>query len=82
METLIISSNKDWKKAIEEGYTTLIGGVDYNNIGKGYIACTWDNLKEVFKKVTGREYDENDGTFGFAMPIQETLGNENLFESD
>ena len=78
----IIRTNKDWKNAIEEGYTTLIGGVDYNNLGDGYIACTWGTLEEVFEEVTGHKYDEQDGTFGSAMPITETLGNENLFEND
>lgn len=76
----IIKTNEDWKQAISEGYTTLISGVDYNHLGDGYIACTWETLKEVFKEVTGHKYDEQDGTFGSAMPITETLGNDELFE--
>ena len=69
----LIKTNEDRKKAIKEGYTTLISGVDYKNLGDGYIACTWDNLEEVFLEVTGHKYDEQDGTFGSAMPITETF---------
>lgn len=78
----IIRTNEDWKNAIKEGYTALISGVDYNNLGDGYIACTWDNLEEVFEEVTGHKYDQLDGTFGGASPIDETFGNDNLFEND
>lgn len=81
METFkIIRTNEDWKKAIEEGYTTLISGIDYNHLGDGYIACTWETLPDVFKEVTGHEYDQLDGTFGSASPIDETFGNDKLFE--
>lgn len=76
----IIKTNEDWKQAISEGYTTLIGGVDYNNLGDSYIACTWETLEKVFKKVSGHAYNENDGTFGIAMPITETFGNDELFK--
>jgi hypothetical protein len=83
METFkIIRNNKDWKQAVEAGYTTLISGVDYNNLGDGYIACTWDNLNQVFKEITGHEYDQEDGTFGSAMPITETSGHDSLFDID
>jgi hypothetical protein len=75
----IIKSNEDWKQAITEGYTTLISGVDYNSLGDGYIACTWETLPEVFKEVSGHEYDQLDGTFGSASPINETFGNNELF---
>ena len=76
----IIKTNEDWKQAISEGYTTLISGVDYNNLGDGYIACTWETLQEVFKEITGHEYDQLDGTLGSASPIDETFGNDELFE--
>ncbi len=66
----IIKTNEEWKQAISEGYTTLISGVDYNNFGVGFIACTWETLKDVFKEITGHEYDELDGTFGIALPIE------------
>ena len=68
------------KQAISEGYTTLISGVDYNNLGDGYIACTWENLEGVFEEVTGHKYDQNDGTFGSASSIYETFGNDELFK--
>ena len=78
----IIKTNEDWKNAIEEGYTTLISGVNYKKLNNGYISCNWDNLEKVFEEVTGHKYDQNDGTFGSAMPITETFGNKNLFNFD
>lgn len=75
----IIKTNQEHEEAIKDGYTVLIGGVNYVGLGSGYIACTWKTLREIFRDVTGVEYDENDGTHGIAMPIFETLGMDKLF---
>lgn len=75
----IIKTNKDWKEAISDGYTTLLSGINNIEVGEGYVACTWDNYKDVFEELAGVEYLEDDGAHGSAMPIEETLGNEELF---
>jgi len=78
----IIKTNKDWEEAKLEGYTALLSGINNRKVGSGYVACTWNNYKDVFQELSGVEYLEDDGTHGLAMPIEETLGNEKLFKEN
>jgi len=75
----IIKTNEDWELAIKEGYTALIGGINHNEVKDGYVACNWDNYKDVFKHLTGFDYIEEDGAHGTVRPIEDTLGGDNLF---
>jgi hypothetical protein len=73
-----VNNQKELNEMIELGYTM---GLSICNDTRGkYVVCNED-YKEVFEEVTGEQYDERDGTFGMAFPLNDESFVETLFES-
>jgi len=71
-----VNSQKELNEKIEECFEMLLS-IENDSRGK-YVACFEDDYKDVFKEVTGREFNDD---CDIAFPITETLGQETLFET-
>ena len=73
-----VNNQKELNEAINAGYTMCWSIV---NDTRGKFVVCGDDFKEIFEEVTGEQYDENDGTFGIAFPLNDTEFVESLFEN-
>lgn len=72
-----VHSQSELKKMIEAGYTM---GLSISNDNRGkYVVCNED-YKEVFEEITDKKYDECDGTFGMAFPLNDISFIETIFK--
>ena len=72
MENFVNNQN-ELNERINDGFEMLLS--IENDIRGKYVACDKDDYKEVFKEVTGREFNDD---CDIAFPITETLGQKTL----